>query len=124
MIPMSNIIKNWTKQRLFQVDQFAKPCSIEYNNRQSHPSRCGGAMTIFYGTCIVWYFQYRINLLISHDRDNYISVNVQTDLETRKPLYLKDSAFDFTLQVLNKDFDNDNNPYGEFKLHMFSSMEG
>ena len=52
-----------------------------------------------------------------------MAVNVQTDLETRDPLYLKDSDFDFRLLVNNKEFDNDDNMYGEFKLHMFSTME-
>lgn len=51
-------------------------------------------------------------------------MNVQTNLEDREPLYLKDSSFDFTLHVLDENFDNENNIYGEFKLHMFSSMEG
>ena len=53
-----------------------------------------------------------------------MSVNVQTDLETREPLYLKDSAIDFTLHIIDEGFDNDDNPFGEFKLHMFESMDG
>ena len=80
-------------------------------------------MTIFYRACIVWYLQWRIRLLISYERDDYIAVNVRTDLETRDPLQLKDSAIDFSLYVMDTNFDNDDNSYGEFKLHMFSSMD-
>ena len=81
-------------------------------------------MTIFYWTSILWYLQWRIRLLISHERDDYIAVNVRTDLETREPLHLKDSVIDFSLYVMDTNFDNEDNSYGEFKLHMFTSMDG
>ena len=53
-----------------------------------------------------------------------MSVTVQTDLDKEDPLYLKGSDFDFTVHVVDKDFDNTNSPYGEFKLNLFNSMDG
>lgn len=37
---------------------------------------------------------------------------------------LKDSDFYFYSQVLNKDFDNDNNPYMKMKLYIYHNLNG
>ena len=46
---------NHIKQLLYGVDQFAQPCSIEYNNRSSHPSKSGGCTSLFYIMCLLYY---------------------------------------------------------------------
>ena len=60
--------------------------------------------------------------MFTYERDTYISVNVQSPLIPRPPLYLKGSDLDFTVRVVNEDYDNNNNPYGELKLHLYSTM--
>ena len=36
---------------------------------------------------------------------------------------LKDSDFDFRIRVVDPDYDNDDNPYGEIKLHRYNNIQ-
>ena len=71
---------------------------------------------------LTYYTVWRLTLLFTYERDTYISVNVQSPLDARPPMYLKGSDLDFTIKVVNPDYDNDDNPYGELKLHLYSTM--
>ena len=71
---------------------------------------------------MTYYTIWRLTLLVTYERDTYISVNVQSPLDNRPPMYLKGSDLDFTIQVVNSEYDNDDNPYGEIKLHLYSTM--
>ena len=53
-----------------------------------------------------------------------MSVSMQTNLKDREPLYLNETSVDFTLIVLDKEYQNDDNAYGEFKLHLYNNMDG
>ena len=50
--------------------------------------------------------------------------SMQTSLLEREPLYLNSSDIDFNIIVNNEQFDNDDNPYGEFKAVIYNSMNG
>ena len=104
------------------ADYYAKPCSIQYNKKSEHATIIGGIITLLLYMVLTYYSIWRLTLLFTYERDTYISVNVQSPLHNRPPLYLKGSDVDFTIQVVNNDYDNDDNPYGEIKLHLYSSM--
>lgn len=56
------------------------------------------------------------------ERDDYVSVGIQSHLPDREPLYLKGSDVDFRISVNDPEFDNTNNKYGEIKVHLYSTM--
>lgn len=57
-------------------------------------------------------------------RDDYVSVGIQSHLPDRDPLYLKDSDVDFRISINAPGFDNRMNPYGEIKVHLYTTMNG
>lgn len=95
-----------------------------YQNKTTHNSRMGGALSILSTSLILYYFIWRVNLWTGYDRDEYASVVMQSDLTDRDPLILKGSDIDFRIQVNDANFDNNNNSYGEFKVHLYNSMNG
>ena len=46
-----------------------------------------------------------------------------TEFNQRKPYMLKDSDFNFLVRVIDPDYNNNDNPYGELKLHRYTNIE-
>ena len=112
------------KQLLHEADQFAQPCSIGYNGRQSHPSMPGGCTSAFYIAFLVYYLSWRYQLFNNHQRDEYMAASMQSSLLEREPLYLKNSTINFNVIVHDKDYDNADNPYGELRVVLYNNMNG
>ena len=49
--------------------------------------------------------------------------NFFTEFDKRKPYLLKDGELNFKVTVIDNEFKNDDNPYGEFKLHRYTSIK-
>ena len=109
---------------LKNADQYGQPVYIMYKNKTTHNSRMGGVLSILSTSLILYYFIWRVTLWTGIERDDYVSVAVQSDLIERDPLILKGSDVDFRVQVNDPTFDNKNNSYGEFKVHLYNSMNG
>lgn len=46
-----------------------------------------------------------------------------TDYKDRKPYELKGGDLEFRVAVIDDKFDNNDNPYGEFKLHRYTTIK-
>ena len=53
-----------------------------------------------------------------------MSANSYNDLKDREAYKLESEEFDFHISLINDKFDNFDNPYGEFKLHLYDSLDG
>ena len=114
--------KTWVKKFLENADQYGAPCQIMYQARSTHPSKFGGVFSILSSVLVCYYFAWRIVLWTTTERDDYVSVGIQSHLPDRDPLYLKGSDVDFRISIEDPEFDNTNNEYGELKAHLYSTM--
>ena len=53
--------------------------------------------------------------------NSIMETTIYTDLEEQGPYMLKDSDLKIFSQVLNEDFDNDNNPWMKMKMFIYDT---
>ena len=71
---------------------------------------------------MISYFTWRTTFVSDHERDDYMSSKFFTEFSQRDPYSLKGGDFEFKVAIVDTKFQNEDNPYGEFKLHKYSSI--
>lgn len=108
---------------LNSCDHFADPVSLTFKGKRGHSTAFGGFISFVSTVAFVSYFFWRTAYLFDHSRDDYMMSTFFTEFSDRKPYMLKDSDFTFRVHVVDEDYDNDDNPYGEIKLHKYYNIE-
>lgn len=108
---------------LNHFDHFADPVSLTFKGKRGHSTVCGGLVTIVSSCALFVYFFWRCTYIVEHDQDEYFMSSFFTEYEKRDPYKLKGGDLDFRIAIVDKDFDNNDNPYGEFKLHRYSNIK-
>ena len=62
-------------------------------------------------------------MVISRGDNKLYEVSFIRNLEADGPFYLKDSEFKIIAQMIDSEFDNDDNPYIKMRMTMSSSYE-
>lgn len=118
--PFVELVKGW--------DYYGQPIAMNDENRESHQTVFGGIITITVFTLFFGYF------LISMYRSDkfYLKDTVSTTMyrygyeDPQPAAALSDGKYqNFMLKFYVDDptFDNNDNPYGTFKMHMYTNME-
>ena len=61
--------------------------------------------------------------MLNYERDEYMMCSFFTDFNKREPYKLKGGDLDFKIALLDKSMNNFDNPYGEIKLHRYTTYE-
>ena len=61
--------------------------------------------------------------MLNYERDEYMMCSFFTDFNKREPYKLKGGDLDFKIAVMDKSLNNTDNPYGEIKLHRYTTYE-
>jgi hypothetical protein len=96
---------------------------LTYNGEESIKTIIGGLVSIFLGIGILIYFLYRFNLVTTRGDNKLYEVSFIKSLDEDGPFLLQDSQFKIFAQMIDPEFNNDDNEYIKFKMSMHTSYE-
>lgn len=107
---------------LNHFDHFADPISLTFKGKRGHSTICGGLVTVISVISLFGYFCWRCTYIFDHEQDEYFMSSFFTEYEQRDPYFLKGGDLNFRVALIDSSFDNKDNPYGEFKLHRYTTI--
>ena len=103
------------------MDDFKTPIQVSYNEETTANTFCGGLLSLLLRLAIfVFTIQKFVTCLTRSQVSIVETANYKTFDNDSIPYKLKDSDFYIYAQVLNKDFDNDKNPYLKMKMFIYT----
>jgi len=73
---------------------------------------------------VIIYLNWRLQVMFSYERDEYMMCSFFTDFNDRDPYNLKEGGdLDFKIAIMDKTLNYEDNPYGEIKLHRYTNYE-
>ena len=100
-------------------DDFRTPVDVSYNEESSSNTVCGGFLSLLLRLLIFAFAIQKFFILFS--RHQNAIVETASFMKFPSTYKLKDSEFYMFSQVLDKDFDNDSNPYLKMKLFIYTN---
>lgn len=80
-------------------------------------------MSIIVVGFVLIYLNWRLQVMLSYERDEYMMCSFFTDFNERDPYKLKGGDLDFKLAIMDNTLIYDDNPYGQIKLHRYTNYE-
>ena len=123
-----------TKRSFLELfDLFAAPVALTYNGWKSHPTKCGGFLSILYSFLLGMFLLSRLWIWLGMNGDEYSQSRVHYDEEENyAPLLLTDisdnkneSAFNFHVYFVDNNktnWDERYNAFYTFKLHRYTNI--
>ena len=109
--------------KIKSMDSFSHPIHLTYRGQSSIKTLTGGILSIIFGLLILTYFLYRMQMVVSRGDNKLYEVSFIRNLESDGKLVLKDSEFKIIAQMIDREFDNDDNPYIKMRMTMNSNYE-
>ena len=101
------------------MDDFKTPIQVSYNEETTANTFCGGLLSLLLRLAI---FVFTIQKFVTCLTRGQVSIVETANYITFPSEYkLKDSDFYIYAQVLNKDYDNDRNPYLKMKMFIYTN---
>lgn len=123
----SQLYKNPFAEAIRACDLYGQPISMNFENRQSHQTIFGGLVTL--GVFLSFFIQFSNSMLRPENFylfDTKSATSQYFGFEKPQPAALlkkgNETQFSFIAYVDDPSFDNDDNPYGKFILHMYTNM--
>lgn len=112
---------NQCKRFFLNQDAFGSPMEVTYNEDSTSYTICGGIASTFLRLGIFVFTVWRLKLCMHRDRNDIISTNIFRKFPEEGHYTLKDSEFKLWAQVVDPEFDNDNNPYCKLKFFIWNT---
>ena len=127
MTNIGNKKPNSLAKMLQSIDMFGRDLTIPFHSQTHIKTSFGGLVTILVYPCLIALFFYCVVIFEYSNNDviftssqiyPYSNPNQGIQLNNEDGLLL-----DFKVYINSPDYDNDDNPYGKFRLHIFTNMD-
>ena len=109
-------------------DLYGQPISMNFENKQTHQTIFGGIISLlFIGGFGIYFLQSMLHTSIYYRKDQVSTFSKMHGYETPQPAITLGNGtfneFDFIVYINTPGFNNYDNQYGQFVLHMYTNMD-